>query len=167
MKNFEQLRISVYDDSYLDFTAGSDCHFKTHKILLNYSEVLAIATKLADVRYGKKVKRGGALVYVKGRNTPYLTNDTESVNQIYAKINRNPFGCYSGLRQVGSSNLYAKEYIVIDENTILLTDINVRLKISHEAYRKLKWVAKVKNGKILKSCFFETKNHLRKKYQKL
>lgn len=175
MKDFEQLRISVYyknekDNSNPDFTAGGDCHYKTHTILLRYSDILAIASKgssMDDKYRNKKLSRGGALVYVKRRKDPYVTDDKESVTQIITKLNRNPFCCLSGLSQVGSSNLYAKEYTIIDEHTIELGEIGVHLYITKEAHRKLKWVTKVLSGKIQKTCFFDTKNRLRKKYQKL
>ena len=169
MKNFELLRVSVYyknekDDSNPDFTAGCDCHYKTHNILLWFSDILAIASKGSsmDDMY-RNLSRGGALVYVKGRKEPYVTRDDESVNNIYTKLNRNPFSCYSGINQVGSSNLYAKDYTMIDEHTIELNEIGVRLYITKEAHRKLKWVTKVLDGKIQKTCFFATKKHLRKK----
>jgi len=170
MKDFERLRVSVYyknekDNINPDFTEGSYCHYKTHTILLKYSDIIAIASKGASVE--NNYSRGGALVYVKGRKEPYVTDDKESVTQIIAKLNRNPFSCLSGLSQVGSSKLYAKDYTIIDEHTIELSEIGVQLSITKEAHRKLKWVTKVLSRKIQKTCFFDTKNRLRKKYQKL
>ena len=173
MKDFEQLRISVYyknekDNSNPNFTAGSECHYKTHKILLRYSDILAIASKSTSMDNTYiNMSRGGALVYVKGRKDPYVTDDKESVTKIITKLNRNPFCCLSGLSQVGSSNLYAEEYTIIDEHTIELGEIGVHLYITKEAHRKLNWVTKVLRGKIQKTCFFDTKKRLKKKYQKL
>ena len=173
MKNFEQLRISVYykteqDQSNPDFTVGSEWHYKTHKILLKYSDILAIASKGASMDgIYTKLERGGALVYVKGRKEPYVTRDDESVTNIYAKLNRNPFCCYSGLNQVGSSKLYAKEYTYIDKNIIAIhidDETKVPLHITKEAHRKLKWVSKAMKGKAQKTCFFDTKKRSRKKY---
>lgn len=149
MKNFEYLRISIYNENP-DFTAGSDCHYKTHKILLPYSDILAICTKKAscDDKY-RNTKRGGALIYVIGREDPYVTSDKDSFAQIISKINRNPFGCCSGLTPVGQS-VYAIAYQVIDNQTILLDGTTVYLYITKNANVKRKKVnnilEKIKNN---------------------
>lgn len=170
MKNFEQFRASVYemDNKNPDFTTGSDCHYKTKKKLFQYSDILAIASKGSskDDLY-RNLKRGGALIYVKGRQEPYVTCDKESVDVLVKKLNRNPFACCSGLNQVGSSNIYAKRYSLIDKNHIFLEDIKVSLYITNYAYRTIKWVDDVLKGKLKKSCFFATKKRLRAKYKKM
>lgn len=166
MKNFEYLRISVYDDingSNPDFTMGSECKFKTHKILLPYSDILAITTKKAscDNRY-MKLSRGGALVYVKGREEPYVTNDAESFVQIISKINRNPFGCCSGLFPVGAS-IYSKAYSIINKQKILIDGTNIYLYITKESNRRIRWIDDVIRGRKKKSCPYFTRKRTRKK----
>ncbi len=166
-KNFEYIRVTVYEDingNNPDFTAGGECHYKTRKILLPYSSILAITTKKAscDSRY-TKLSRGGALIFVKGRKEPYLTNDEDSFSRIISRINRNPFGCCSGLFPVGA-NIYSKAYSVIDKQKILIDGTNIYLYITKETNRRIRWTDDIiKRGKIKKSCPHLTRKRTRKK----
>lgn len=166
-KNFEYLRVSVYEDingNNPDFTAGAECHYKTRKIFLPYSSILAITTKRASCnsKY-TKLSRGGALVYVKGHEEPYLTNDKDSFTQIISRINRNPFGCCSGLFPVGAS-IYSKAYTLIDKQKILIDGTSIYLYITKETNRRIRWIDDIiKRGKIKKSCPNLTRKRTRKK----
>lgn len=172
MEDFEQLRLHIYRDEDARYLRNDDAsqHLKTHPRKIKYSDIIAIATKGAslDIRY-KSLKRGGALVYVKGRRDPYVTRDDESVKAIIAKLERNPFCCCSGLSQVGSSNIYADSvnYTRSANGTILLKNINVSLELTSFAIRKLNWIANYFKWGKQDSCFFETKNRLRRKYKKV
>ena len=179
MKPKEELIVPVYierEGIHLE-SDGEDCHHYSETKVFHFSKILAISTK--GLYEKAQYSRGGALIFVKDREEPYLTRDDYSVKQLYKELNKNPFACFSGLNQYGSCNLYAKyesAKIIKDKDThYVILENGAKLILTKEAYRKMKWVQRVKifYDELLspraktkgpkKSCFFETKKECRKR----
>ena len=81
----EVIEIPVYDDEEyqnLDFLSEySDTHYKTKMKSFNYEDILAITTKETPLESRYHCSRGGALIFVKDRETPFLTADLYSVKK--------------------------------------------------------------------------------------
>lgn len=161
----EVIEIPVYDDEEypnLDFLSEySDTHYKTKMKSFNYEDILAITTKETPIESRYHCSRGGALIFVKDRETPFLTADLYSVKKIYRELNKNPLACLSGLNQIGSPRIYAKEGKVIGNEYVLPN--GVRLHLTNDAVRKLKFVHHILTKGTKQTCFYKTKKIHRKK----
>ena len=163
----EEIVIPIYDeDKYTErgfFKDDSDCRYSKVEKTFKYDDILAITTRESTVEVCYHGRRGGALIFVKGREIPYLAGDEYSVKEIYKLLNKNPLACLSGLNQIGSSKIYAKEG-KIEGNEFVLSN-GVRLYLTKDAVRKTKFIHyTLKIGRKL-SCFFDTKKRNRKKYK--
>lgn len=158
----EEIEIPIYDDE--DFYASSECHFKTKPKTFKFEEILAIVTKNSTIEMKYHYSRGGALIFVRNRENPYLTEDHWGVKEIYQKLNENPFACLSGLNAIGSSRIYAKEGILKGNEYILPN--GVHLYLTADAIRKLKFINYIMTRGTKRTCFFETKRMNRKKFLK-
>ena len=163
MEPKEELIIPIYkeaDGIHLE-NDGEDCHHYSGNQVFHFSEILAISSK--GLYEKKHYSRGGALIFVKNREEPYLTRDDYSVKKIYQELNKNPLACMSGLNQYGSCNLYAKyESAKIikdkDKNThYVILENGAKLILTKEAYRKIQWLKRWREKGVMKTCFFETK----------
>jgi hypothetical protein len=168
-KTYEELiTIPVYDEErYPDmgyFKDSHDIHYFTKEKSFRYEDILAITTKDSPIDQKYHCSRGGALIFVRGREVPYLTEDHYSVKKIYRELNQNPLACLSGLNQVGSSKIYANEGELV--GNIYVLPNGVRLYLTDDAVRKLKFIKYVCTKGSKKSCFYETKSHHRMKYKK-
>ena len=67
-------------------------------------ELLAICTKAYYEPFSNS-SQGGALVFVKGQEDPFLTADAVTIRKIMGKLEQNPFGKQIPLQTKGSSNL--------------------------------------------------------------
>lgn len=161
----EKIEIPVYDDEKYPemdfFDAPPDVHYKTKIKSFKYEDILAITTKDSSAESKYHCSRGGALIFVKCRDIPYLTEDHYSVKVIYKKLNQNPLSCLSELIQIGSPRIYAKYAKRIGNEYVLPN--GVRLYLTKDAVRKIKFINHIctKGPKI--TCFFETKKKHRKK----
>lgn len=173
MKNMKEtdeevITIPVYDEDrhhHADFFSdSSECHYFTKEKSFKFGDILAITTKDSPINQQYHCSRGGALIFVKGRETPYLTEDHYSVKRIYNELNQNPLACLSGLNQIGSSHIYAKDGEIRGNEYVLPN--GVRLHLTNDAMRKLKFVKSVCTRWPKKTCFYETKSRHRKKHKK-
>lgn len=157
----EELVIPVYTkDIYsLEKNDGDECRYKTEEKTFKFSELLAIATKGSYL--GHDIKRGGALIFVRDREEPYVSRDDYSVKKIIDILEKNHSACFSGLNQAGSPNIYAHDYKV--KNQIMYLSNGAKLVLTKEATRKLKWISDVLTKGPKKSCFFETKKKTRER----
>lgn len=164
----EIITIPVYDEDryrYADFFgARSECHYYTTPKSFWYDDILAITTKDSPIDPKYHSSRGGALVFVKGRETPYITEDHYSVRRIYDELNKNPLACLSGLNQIGSSHIYAKGGEVRGNEYVLPN--GVRLHLTDDAKRKFRFIKYVCSRGKKTTCFYETKSLHRKKHKK-
>ncbi len=165
----EVITIPIYDEEKYHgsvyFNDNSPEHrYSVKEKSFRYEDILAITTKDSTMDNMYHCSRGGALIFVRGRETPYLTEDHYSVRKIYKELNKNPLACLSGLNQIGSSHIYAKEGIVMNNEYVLPN--GVRLYLTEDAIRKLKFIKYVCSKKPKNTCFYETKSHHRKKCKK-
>ena len=162
----EEIVIRVYDeDKYPNrdfFKDDSDCRYPVIEKTFKYDEILAITTRESTVDVCYHGRRGGALIFVKDRQIPYLAE--ESVRDIYHRLNQNPLACLSGLNQIGSSRIYAK--VGKREGNEFVLSNGVRLYLTKDAVRKMKFIHYIVKIGTKLSCFFDTKNRNRKKNKK-
>lgn len=164
----EEIVIPVYDeDKYAErdfFKDDSDRRYSKIEKTFKYDEILAITTRESTVDACYHGQRGGALIFVEGRDIPYLAGEGYSVKKIYKMLNQNPFACLSGLNQIGSNRIYAKESKIEGDEVILSN--GVRLYLTKDAVRKTKFIHHIlKIGPKL-TCFFDTKKRNREKSKK-
>ena len=170
----EAIEIPVYDEGIKMedlLKSNPDCHYRTQMKKFAYEDIMAIVTKdsVMEEAY-RNCSRGGAYIFVKGRKEPYLTADEWSVKKIIDELNSNPFACLSGLNPKGSHRIYAK-YGKLKGNVYILSDEvlsdgassdEVRLHLTNDAVRTLKFIHHILTKGPKKTCFFETKRKHRK-----
>lgn len=144
------------------FKDDSDCRYSTIEKTFKYDEILAITTRESSVENCYRGSRRGALIFVKDRKIPYLA--IESVREIYRRLNQNPLACLSGLNQIGSSRIYAKVG-KIEGNEFIFSN-GVRLYLTKDAVKKMKFIHHILKFGPKLTCFFDTKKRNRKKYTK-
>ena len=146
-----------------DFCKGNaDCRYPVIEKTCKYDESLAITTRESTVDVCYHGSRGGALIFVKDREVPFLAD--ESVRDIYQRLNQNPLACLSGLNQIGSSRIYAN--VGKREGNEFILSNGVRLYLTKDAVRKMKFIHYITHIKRKLTCFFDTKKRNRKKYKK-
>ena len=162
----EEIVIPVYDEEKYPerdfFKDDSDCRYSKIDKTFKYEDILAITTRESTVDVCYHGRRGGALIFVKDRQIPYLAE--ESVRDIYHRLNQNPLACLSGLNQIGNSRIYAK--VGKREGNEFILSNGVRLYLTKDAVRKMKFIHYITHIKRKLTCFFDTKKRNRKKYKK-
>ncbi len=91
------------------------------------NELLAVCTKAYYEPFISHSK-GGALVFVKGQEDPFITADEVTIKKIMGRLAQNPYAKQLGLMPKGSSNLQVLEdayretekYIVLKSGAKLL-----------------------------------------------
>ena len=161
----EEIVIRVYDEDKFPerdfFKDNSDCRYPTIEKTFKYDEILAITTRESTVDVCYHGRRGGALIFVKDREVPFLAD--ESVRDIYQRLNQNPLACLSRLNQIGNSRIYAK--VGKREGNEFVLSNGVRLYLTKDAVRKMKFIHYIVKIGTKLSCFFDTKKRNRKKYK--
>ena len=101
-----QTRENVQDNSriVLSVYQGDEIIEKEFKL----DELLAVCTKAYYEPY-VNTSKGGALVFVKGQEDPFVTADTITVRKIMGRLEQNPLAKQYPLVAKGSSNLRVLE----------------------------------------------------------
>lgn len=163
----EKIVIPVYDlemnEGFDIFNESKDYHLKTTDKVFEYKEILAISTKESAINEEYHCSRGGALIFVRDRETPYVTRDDYTVPKIIEELEKNPLACFSGLQQAGSPRIYATLDSKVQGNILVLPN-GEELYLTKDAIRKMKFINYIMTKHPKKTCFFETKKRLRKKY---
>ncbi len=159
----EELVIPIYNDkdlNCLEKDNGDECHYKTEFHVFNFSELLAIASK--GSYKGHHLSRGGALVFVRDREEPFISRDDYSVKKIIDNLEKNPLACLSGLNKAGSSNIYCNcDYKI--KNDILILPNGAHLFLTKEARKTIEYIYDIMNNGPKKTCFFETRKKIRER----
>jgi hypothetical protein len=141
----EKIVIPIYDpemnEGFDIFNESKEYHLSTLNKIFEYKDILAITSKMVpeNAEYCN-CSRGGAFIFVRDREIPYLTRDDFTVKVIKKKLDENPLSCFSELYQMGNSRILAKrdECLLKDNNLILPNGVELRL--SNDAIEVMLWM---------------------------
>ena len=160
-EEYHHVSVTIYKaDTIAKLSLDKTRLLPTQTIEFRYDQILAVASKSCATDEYRTLSRGAALIYTTDRKEPYLTADGESVKVIMNRIEQNRFRCELGLNQVGSNRLYAnpRNYAMTKKGDIQLIN-GVILYVSHEGFRKLKWIKKKQSklvDEVLLDAFLDT-----------